>query len=200
MTGETATSAGSQNLVIEFKPLTCEIVIETIGYDFKGTTYPEASIKNVKIYLTNVCATYPLRYGSNYKASRIINTGMLNPDDLKNFRYPEIIARTVAEKLEDEIMYPDIRLLCYPNIPEEESPGSPHTRLVIEGEINGHLYFWPISINNGNGIERGHRYVYNLFITRKGVTDPDIPVEPQSIEIKTTIKPWKEKEEYSVGF
>ena len=97
-------------------------------------------------------------------------------------------------------IYPDINFLCYQNSPVEEGPGSPYTRLVIEGKIDSETYYWPITINPDNGMERGARYSYDILIRRKGVTDPDIPIDLSNAEIKLTIKPWIEKDDYTVGF
>jgi hypothetical protein len=95
---------------------------------------------------------------------------------------------------------PGISLLCYPNPAIEESPGSPHTRLVIEGVIDSQVYYWPVTINKGKGIGRGEHYIFDILIRRKGVADPDTPIDDAGVNIRLRIKPWTEKEGYSVGF
>lgn len=200
MTGECITNAGNVITRVKLWPLTVEIVLKAICSDFSGTPYAEAAIRDVKVYLTNVNASCQLLYNEGDPATRIINTGMLNESDLCTFRSKEIIMLNLAEEVDRRTLYPDAHFLCYPNTPSEDSPGSPFTRLVIEGTIDSHTYYWPITINPPEGVKRGCRYIYDIFIRRKGVTDPDTPVDPTSIEFKMSIKPWNEKEEYSVGF
>ena len=200
MTGECIVNAGETSATVTLMPLTCEIILKAICCDFSGTPYSESVIKNVKAYMTNVSASCPLLYSDSVTSTRIINQGMLCQTDISKFRHMEIITREIAEEVGRETIHTDARFLCYPNTPKEDSPGSPFTRLVIEGVIGSHTYYWPITINAPTGVERGCRYVYDVFIRRKGVTDPDIPIEPSSIELNMKIRSWNEKEEYSVGF
>ena len=200
MTGEICTSAGNTAKHVGISPLVSEVSIETLGYDFSGTTYPRSLITDMRVYLTNVSASCPLIYTDLYRPNRIINTGCLNPDDIRTFADPEIIVQDVTDIPSMQTIYPDINLLCYPNPEREESPGSPHTRLVIEGTIDSQVYYWPITVNKGIGVGRGERYVYDILIRRKGVPDPDTPIDGINIDIRLKTKPWTEKEEYSVGF
>ena len=200
MTGETRMTAGKTAQHIAVSPLTSEVYIENLGYDFSGTPYPDLSITEMKVYLTNVSASCPILYTETYRPNRIINTGCLNPKDIMSFTDPEIIVQEVPDMPGGLISHPDISLLCYPNPEIEESPGSPYTRLVIEGTIDSRIYYWPITINKGMGVGKGERYVYDIMIRRKGVDDPDIPIDGASIDIGLKIKPWTEKEEYSVSF
>ena len=200
MTGEIRTTAGKQAKSVAISPLASNVAIETLGYDFSGTPYSGSTITDTKVYLTNVSASCPLLYTDGSRPTRIINTGCLNLDDIQSFKEPEIIVREIPDIPGMKTIHPDISLLCYPNPAIEESPGSPHTRLVIEGTIDSQVYYWPITINKGMGIGRGERYTYDILIRRKGVTDPDIPIDDARIDIRLSIKPWTEKEEYSVDF
>ena len=200
MTGESAAVAGDGTVVVELEPLSCEIVLKAVRCDFSGTPYAESVIRNVKAYITNVNASCPLLYTEGSRATRIINMGMLNPSDLRLFKSKEIVMQDISPVVGRTTIYPDARFLCYPNTPEEDSPGSPFTRLVIEGKIGSHTCYWPITVNAPEGVIRGSRYVYDIFIRRKGVTDPDIPIEPTSMEIKMNIRKWNDIDEYSVGF
>ena len=200
MTGEIRAKAGNPGKYAVVYPLSNEVVIEVLGCDFSGTPYSNSVITDLKVYLINVSASCPLLYSDIYRPNRIINTGCLNPADIKLFRDHDIITRDITKRLGKETIYPDINLLCYPNPSTEETLGSPHTRLVIEGNIDSQTYYWPVTINKGDGIGRGNRYVYDILIRRKGVTDPDTPIDDASMDIKLKIKPWTEKEEYSVDF
>ena len=191
-TGECVLDAGSRSETISLSPLACEIFLESINCDFTGTPYAGAVLKNVKVYLTHVSASCPLTYRGGNSPTRIINTGLLNEYDLRDFKHPDIIVQDVAEILDKTIIHPSSRLICYPNTQD--------TRIVIEGVIGNETFYWPLRLNEGKRIERNCRYTYNIRIKRKGVTDPDILIDRKDAEFDMIIKPWKEIEEYGVRF
>ena len=81
--------------------------------------------------------------------------------------------------------------------------GTPFTRLVIEGTVDGNVYYWPININRADGqkgIARNCRYVFDVKLRRLGHTDPDIPVEIEDAQITMEVEPWEDMEEYGVRF
>lgn len=189
---------------VRLTPLSSEIVLRSICCDFTGRAYAGAVLSDVRVYLTNVNAETMISCGSDRGPSRIINAGGYNESDAEAFRCKEIIMQEVTGEIGRRILYPDIRLRCYRNECAEESPGNPITRLVIEGCLEGERYFWPIDINRGsgteNGIREGHRYTYDITITRKGSSDPDIPVESDDSIIRQEVSEWEEKERYEVIF
>ena len=76
---------------------------------------------------------------------------------------------------------------------------------MIEGEIEGERYWWPIEVNRDNGtaekgIYRNCRYIYDIVIRRKGMTSPDAPVTSDDIDISIETTTWNEKDSYTVGF
>ena len=99
----------------------------------------------------------------------------------------------------------DIKLRCYPNMASQEGPGSPFTRLVIQGQLDGDVWYWPIDINRGEGcttegIEGNCAYTFDIVLTRKGSADPDTAIKTESATIMMEVEKWEEKEEYSVVF
>ena len=191
-TGTCILTAGCSSESIDLKPVCCEVRLASINCDFSGTPYSKAVLRDVKVYLTNVSASCPMLENRKTPPTRIINTGMLNEYDLKKFKNPDIIVQEVTDRLDRRTIYPGSRLLCYPNTSD--------TRIVIEGRIGQDTFYWPITLNNGNGITRNCSYTYNIRIRRKGVSDPDIPIEPEDAIINMIIKPWKEIDEYGVSF
>ena len=86
-----------------------------------------------------------------------------------------------------------------------EGPGTPFTRLVIEGKIRGETFWWPIEINREDGtqvpgIHRNCRYVFDIVITRKGNKDPDTAIGKETADIRMETRPWNEKEEQVIPF
>lgn len=208
MTATGRTMAGSgKPCCLELRPLTCEVRLRSIRCDFTGRPYQGERLKDVSVYLTNVNAQCSITADGMTMPTRIVNHGGLSEEDMDAFREPGLLYRKIDEDIGDIAARPDISLLCYPNASEEESPGSPFTRLVIEGTVEGETYWWPVDINrsrDGSGTEEGlYRncsYVYDIVIRRKGSDDPDTALKIEDIEIEMKVLPWKEKDGYSVGF
>ena len=210
MTGEAKMPAPGSNALhpglpyaeITMLPITCEIVLRSLICDFKGRPYDGEKITEAKVYLTNVNATRKLSDADGSMPERIINAGFLNRSDLSKFRDSSLIIKHIEKSIGKDGIQEDIRLYCYPNMAEEESPGSPVTRMVIEGKVSGKTYYWPIDISRGpgKGISGGKSYIFDVRITRKGTTDPDIPVRTEEVNIRFEEESWIEKEGYTVGF
>lgn len=192
----------AEPLIIRLKPMASEIVLRSIRCCFTGTPYEGEHITDAKVYLINVNAQCCLSE-SEQTTHRFINIGMLNHNEVSAFQEQELIIQTIGEDISESVMYTEISLLCFHNHCEEESPGSPFTRMVIEGRIQGTTYYWPITINRtdeGKGVRNNTRHVFDLTIRRKGSMNPD---EELSIEDFTTmmeIEEWKEKNGYVVRF
>lgn len=203
MTDLTDIEAGGDGHAV-LERLTGEVELRSIRCDFTGKPYDGESITDAIAYLTNVngtCSIVPSEYPV---MERIINHRGLIPDDIQCFKDPEIILDSIGV-----ICFmrscPGIRLLCYPNTFQEESISTPFTRLVIEGKIQGDTWYWPININRGagndhEGVERNHRYVYDLTIRSKGTKDPDIAITHEMAETEFITEKWEEKESYHVSF
>lgn len=202
MTGTHHGTAGEASR-INMRRLSSEIILRSINCDFSGKAYSGHVIKDAKIYLTNVNAECPIWNEGLYRPLRIVNRGRLIMSDVNGFSAPESIFRDIGKEIGINIINPAITLRCYPNEIEEESPGGAFTRIVIEGEVDGKTYYWPININrndNGTGVNRNSRYIYDIRIRRLGSEDPDFAIEPEDADIKLEIEEWEEKEEYGVRF
>ena len=138
---------------------------------------------------------------------RIINSGRLDPSDVSKLCEPDMISTSLKEDISSRAIYPDIRLRCYPNASSEESPGSPFTKLVIQGMLKGVTYYWSIAVgrewnkeNGTSGLFRNCIYSYDITITGKGSLDPDVCADRKTIDIEIETEPWKEKDSYSIAY
>lgn len=195
MTGQRRCAAGENATAVELVPLACMIRLNGLQCDFSGTAYANSIVTNVRAYLTNVNATCSIAPESS-GSSRLINVGMLNPDDLKGFRDRSIVMQEITDRLGIDIQKTDVCFLCYPN---SQGKGR-NTRLVIEGQIDGETYYWPIEVGEGDGIARNCLYSYSILLRRKGTSDPDILIDRRDVELEFKVKPWEEKDSYYVGF
>ena len=133
--------------------------------------------------------------------SRIINAGWLNPYDLARFKEPELIMKDLAIDIGNSSITINHSFFCYGNGHNNESIGSPFTRLVIEGKIGRDTYYYPIRINPQNGgIKRASRYIYDVTIRRAGATHPDGSLDDTDIDINVGIEVWQEKEWQNIRY
>ena len=202
MIGEKRSIAGKE-ISIGLESISSEIIIKRLTCDFSSGTYSGCLIENPRIYLINVNAVCPVDGNQERIEKRFINTGRADASDIGNFKEPDLIYQELDNPIGPKGLEREISLLCYANQVSEESPGSPFTRLVIEGTVKGTTYYWAFNISNESGrpeVLPDCRYTYDIHITRPGTTDPDIPIETTEGEIFLEIERWKEKDEYGVRF
>lgn len=193
---------------IELSPLLAQVVVRSISCDFTGKAYENESLKDAKVYLTNVSASCGILDGSGASVIETINTAGLNASDLALLQSPGILSARLPSSIGSVAATVDASLYCYPNSCREESLGSRFTRLVIEGKVRGVTYYWPIDINRedfgpvqgSSGIERNRKYVFDIKLTRTGSFDPDVPVSAADVEINCRIEPWHEMDDTTEMF
>jgi hypothetical protein len=190
---------------MELRKMASEVVLRSIRCDFSGTGYEGETISDVCVYLTNVNTQCALTADGHIVPMGTANQGGLEPDDVESFREPDMIFREMREDIGRRSSIVGMSFICYPNTSVREGPGTPFTRLVIEGKIRGETFWWPIDINREDGIEepgihRCRQYIYDVTITRKGSHDPDKTVETDAVKLQLSIKPWEEKDRYQVSF
>ncbi len=185
-------------------PLTSEVRLNSIRCDFRGKEYEGENLSDVKVYLTNVNAECSIIEEEEAPPTRIINTGRLEEGDIGKFKDASLIFRYIHSEVGSTAIHPAISLRCYQSNYPDETPGTPYTRLVIEGKLSGRTYYWPINVNRDTetepGIWRGRCYSYDVTITGKGSSSPDIPIRTAAINFSKKVTEWKEKEEYEVRF
>ena len=81
---------------------------------------------------------------------------------------------------------------CYPNPSSDDSFSSTwsprHTRLVVEGTLDGTVYFYPVTLPQ---ISSNMTYDVQLKITRPGATGPDAEVDKFAAGVTVTVKDWE---------
>lgn len=197
MSGTTTVEAGrDRKCDVMLVPVTTEVVLRSVRADFSGRPYEGESLEDVKVYLINIRAEYPV-FGENDDAVAIANYGHLDSTYLESMRNPGMVCRSVNRKVGKQAVRTDIRLYCYPDNGKEDALGAPLTRLVIEGKLKGETYYYPLDINRvsrpgyyADGLKRGGSYVFDVTITRRGSKDPDSPVSGENITASVSIGEW----------
>lgn len=196
MTGEHRGIAGIDIETLSLKPIASSVQIGSLRCDLSGTPYAGKRIKDVRAYLTNVNATCSLTGVPSKGQTRLINQEMLCEYDLKYFKDRTLIVQEIAAELGKTALRTEKSFLCYPNYGDRTRS----TRLVIEGKIEGIVYYWPIEICPDEGIGRNMSYNLGITIRRRGTTDPNCLVDPTAVDLNLKTKPWMEKEEYQIRF
>lgn len=192
MSGECHFCAGSDGYIpIQITPVMSDICVDFIKCNFSGRGYSSTSLENACIYLTNISGSSEIMRQDGFHVNELENYGSLDRTYLSSMKHPEMVFRNVIPG-----HWSPYDLYCYPNDCADGAPGSPHTRLVLQGDIDGRTYYYPVEINQDGfgytsgtrGVSRNIKYSYSLTITRKGSTDPDTLVNPEEIVEQGWIK------------
>lgn len=184
MSGECQLSAGENGYTpIMLTPLLSNICLDFVKVNFSGRGYKSTTLENASVYLTNVSGSTEVLRHDGFRVTDLINAGQMDEAFLSSMKHPEILRRSFIPG-----QWKPVNLYCYPNDAAEGVLGSEHTKMVIEGTIDGQRYYYPIEINQEgfgyaggpHGISRNVKYSYGMTITRKGSTDPDISVGPET--------------------
>jgi len=203
MSGKCCTEGNEKSLGIELQPIMSKVVLRSIRCDFTGRAYEGEYLTDAKVYLTNVSSLCRMMAFSGFNTRGVMNAGRLVESDLARMKDPGMVVQDLPKQIGKDFLEVNRTLYCYPNTNTEDSIGSPFTRLVIEGKIEGKTWYYPININREDfcwvegteGIERNKCYVYDITIKRTGSSDPDTPVYVRDISIAAEVVPWKEKED-----
>lgn len=175
---------------VRLKKLVANVVVNSIKTNFAKTPYSGMSLRNAKIYLTNVSGkkTY---MGAEPQTPLILNYKGFNAQDAANTFIPNCFSENVHRPVGDA-GYSDVHsFYCYENLLAQETDSDKFTRLVLEAELDGHKYYYPIDINQPGygwtaplgekGIKRGTIYTYDIVITGPGSDDPESKITRKTI-------------------
>lgn len=202
MSAEIRTGTEEDIHIARLERLSSTVTVRSICCDFSGRPYDGENITEARIYLTNINGTCSITAKGTDKTERIINHGGLIAQDLMEFHDSTLVINHLGT-IGSSPTQAHTELICYPSTSLEDNIGSPFTRLVIEGKIQGETWYWPININRdpgGKGIERNMKYIYDIVLTRKGSKNPDTPISQDMAGITFEAERWNEKEEYHVEF
>ena len=192
MSGECQISAGAAGYTpLQLTPLLADICLDHLKVNFSGRGYRSRTLENCRVFLTNLSGSCEVLRRDGFRITELENAGAPDQAFLSRMKHPEMVSRSVTPGY-----WAPVDLYCYPNDTADDGPGSPRTRMVVQGDIDGVTYYYPIDINQDGfgytsgprGISRNVKYSYSLLVTRKGSTDPDTPVGPEQVVGEASIK------------
>ena len=188
-------NSASRMTLLNLQPMLSQIRINSVSCDFSGRPYAGKFFSNSTLYLTYAGTEYkPLGPGGGHPVSWI-NAGALDSLATLALPHPEMILQKGLGDIGPARQYPDLRFFCYANPGRQE--GIPHTRLVLEGTLDGHLCYYPLEIPH---LEPAKVYSFDITLRRMGSPDPDIPVSSDAVLIETQTVPWQTREPSTVTF
>lgn len=211
MTGsEKATLGISTRINVSIRRLISCVIIDDIKTAFADSPYEGCPITNVKIYLTNIIGNKLIYSGLSTQDALIFNHKGNKPEDSANCIQSGLFSDDISSAITDNGYTQKHYLYCYENMTSTEADNLKFTRAVIQGDLCGKTYYYPININqegygysesNGHhGIKRNSIYIISVTIFRPGSTDPDIPITLGCSESHVSIENWNSTVESNIIF
>lgn len=177
MAGEVRkTLTASSTISMSVERLAAKVAVAQIKPDFELAQHKQLSFKVKAIYLINVAGDKA--YLSANTPSVWYNKARYIAETSPAFIYDAVTAGEVAS---GSAYTKEHYFYCYPNTT------STKTRLVVEAEVGGYTYYYPVTLNS---VAANTSYTYNLTITRLGSESPDVPVEDGTVKFTVTVKDW----------
>lgn len=166
---------------IIMKPVLTRIAISAFSYNFGTTPYSNARMENIKAYIINSYGQCPL--AGHSKGAWLINEGEYDYYAHSLMKHPQMLFSNDITSAE---------FLCY---------AAPETRLVIQAEIEGNTYFYAMPLeNDGEKIQRGVSYEYDIHISGKGTLSPRVDADAGVMNVRLTGRKWDEKQQQNEEF
>lgn len=182
MAGEvTVNLKSSTTVTIPVTRLAAKVAISGIKTDFVLDQHKSLPFKVKSIYLINVAGDKA--YFDANTPSLWYNKSKYVAATSPSFLYDAVTSGQItngATYSKEHFFY------CYPN-----NSTAIKTRLVVETEIDGYVYYYPLTLESVNS---NTAYTYNLTITRLGSDSPDVPVEDGTIQFTVTVEDWIEQD------
>lgn len=177
MSGElTEVLTSSTTVTMPVERLAARVAVSQITTDFELEAHRNLSFEIRSIYLVNVAGERA--YLSDNTPTTWYNEGQYVAETSLEFLRDVVGAGRISngESYDTEHYF-----YCYPNATATK------TRLVIEAEVGGYTYYYPITLN---AVEANTAYTYNLTITKLGSNSPDVPVADGTVNFTVTVKDW----------
>lgn len=192
--------SNSTTVSIEISRLVCRIVVKDIKVDFSSTPYSGMKLENVKVYLTNVNGNIKVAGGQLPNQILKLNALGYKSEDCSNSKIIDLLCNQLGDISSSGITQP-YYFYTYENLLSDETPNDKYTRLVVQGDLDGKTYYYPININRENygwsdnidhkGIKRNSSYTYSITITRPGSLTPEDMVDFAALSLNLIVDDWK---------
>lgn len=178
------------------KRLVARVQVNSIRTAFKDGPYEGMKLKNVKAYLLHAQAEKLIFDGSGDNL-RVYNRGEAMPEDSDACVMEGMIYDDFGTDISDAGYVDPHYFYCFENGFEEETDEKKFTRIVIEGELDGTVYYYPVKLDD---VKRNCCYSVDVTVKRPGSTRPDSDVEKGTLSATVSVKDWEPLSESTVEF
>ena len=181
------TAAGS-SVTVNIRRIVSKVVLDGITVDFEQNAYDNMDFILKKVYLTNVAAD------QGYLSLTADPTQWDNKIVWASAPAVDAMVYDTVGDVNLKGGYSAVHhFYCYPNPYQEDTFSaavwSPRpTRLVIEAELGGVLYYYPVSLPV---LEQNTRYHVSLHIVRPGATSPEQDMDKYAATFKINVEEWE---------
>lgn len=173
------------------------VAVTSIKTKFEGTSYQGQTLKNCKLFLVNAHGDKIVFDNGNTSAPIVLNEAALVEEDVNSTAQEGLLMDAIDGEIGSEGHTLAHYFYTYSN---ETQNTSTSTKVVLQGDLNGVTYYYPVLINqpdygysaeNGHyGVGRNNTYSYTITVTRPGSDDPNIPLVPGAVELTLDVQDW----------
>ena len=180
------TLKASSSVEVDVFRIAARVALTEVAVDFELDQHDEQVFQIKSAYLINVAGER--NYLNPLKPDKWYNK-MKKENDA-----PAMTGVTVADAyVTVSKPFTDVKYMyCYPNPTVEDVIGGSwsarFTRLVVEAELGGKLYYYPVTLKDG--IKSNTSYEVKMKITRPGSSSPDKPVDSMTAGFTVDVQPW----------
>ena len=174
----TLTVVANNDIDLDVKYLSSKIVLESVTLNFSNQQHRKMQFAIKSVFLTNVAGDR--KYGFEADPTKWYHLDKYDKQNTLPFLYDSLgEGKTLSH---GETYDTEHYFYCYPN------QTTTKTRLVIEAEIGGQIYYYPIILDE---VLPNNQYSYNVVLTRLGVDSPDASLDRGVYAVSVTMKDWK---------
>ena len=189
MEGRTITTLQTNSSVeVSVSRIAARVVVTEVSVDLEMDQLNSQTFQIKSMYLINVAGERTFLKAS--EPAKWFNKMQKESDapSITEVTLTDAYATVTAPYSEPQYMY------CYPNPTASDVSGGPwsarFTRLVVEAELGGKLYYYPVSLKEG--INSNTSYEIKMIITRPGSSSPDKPVDSMTAGFTVKVLPWND--------
>ncbi len=197
------------SLTLALTRMAAKIELQGIKTSFAGGPYAGCKLENVKAYLINVHSAKHY-FDGKIDNPVVFNYKMAKPEDINSCTMNGMLYDVINKSIDDSGYTTPHFFYAYENMIQFEQNDNFYTRLIIQADLNGTTYYYPININQENsgyvqenghyGVKRNTSYKYNVTIFRPGSTDPNIPLEHGIANFTLNVINWYTTNNFSPEF
>ena len=194
--GKEAELGLASTVAFTIQRIVARVQIVSLKTAFAGGPYDGMTLKGVKAYLTNVQGEKYIYNGEGNNLT-VLNSKQYIETDAAGCTMSGMLYDNLGIDLSDSGYKTAHSFYCFPNNIDQEGDDKKFTRVVIEGELNGVTYYYPVAVPQ---LERNNCYSLDITIKRPGSLDPDSDVEKGTLLATVSVLDWDIADDNVVEF